>query len=52
MLDNGFERKYGRVGNGQFEEVTFTYDGIYGCGLEQYKFMSDVLSSVNSRGIN
>ena len=51
ILNNGFERKYGRVGNGQFEEITFTYYGITGCDLPQYKFMSDVMSSVNSKGI-
>ena len=51
LFNNGFERKYGRVGNGQFEEITFTYDGINSCGLPQYKFMSDVMSSVNSKGL-
>ena len=51
MSPGSFTREYGRVGNGQFETVTFTFTTNNGCGVEIYKFMNDILESVNSQGI-
>ncbi|MBQ3414554.1 MAG: hypothetical protein IJH39_04235, partial [Clostridia bacterium] len=51
MGNGSFTREYGRVGNGQFETVTFTFTTNNGCGVEVYKFMNDILESINSKGI-